>query len=72
MILRDYQQETVDLILNNIKKGIKKQLINSPTGSGKTVIASEIVRQLVETNHKIFFVVAIPPWELISTISSFV
>ena len=39
MILRDYQQETVDLVLNNIDKGIKKQLINSPTGSGKTVIA---------------------------------
>ena len=47
MILRDYQQETVDLILNNIDKGIKTQLINSPTGSGKTVIASEVVKQLV-------------------------
>ena len=61
MILRDYQQETVDLILNNIGKGIKKQLINSPTGSGKTVIASEVVKQLVEQGRKIFFVVANEP-----------
>ena len=61
MILRDYQQETVDLILNNINKGIKKQLINSPTGSGKTVIASEVVKQLVEQGCKIFFVVANEP-----------
>ena len=61
MILRDYQQETVDLILNNIDKGIKKQLINSPTGSGKTVIASEVVKQLVEQGRKIFFVVANEP-----------
>lgn len=61
MILRDYQQETVDLILNNIDKGIKKQLINSPTGSGKTVIASEVVKQLVEQGRRIFFVVANEP-----------
>jgi superfamily II DNA or RNA helicase len=31
--LRPYQKETVDLILDNIKNGIKSQLINSPTGS---------------------------------------
>jgi superfamily II DNA or RNA helicase len=34
MQLREYQQKTVDLILENIKKGVKSQLINSPTGSG--------------------------------------
>lgn len=61
MILRDYQQETVDLILNNINKGTKKQLINSPTGSGKTVIASEVVKQLVDQGRRIFFVVANEP-----------
>ena len=61
MILRDYQQETVDLVLGNIEKGIEKQLINSPTGSGKTVIASEIVKQLVDQGKKIFFVVANEP-----------
>lgn len=31
--LRPYQKSTVDLILDNINKGIKSQLINSPTGS---------------------------------------
>lgn len=61
MILRPYQQETVDLILGNIDKGISKQLINAPTGAGKTVIASEVVRLLVEQNKKVFFVVANEP-----------
>lgn len=31
--LRDYQTKTVNLMLENIAKGTKKQLINSPTGS---------------------------------------
>ena len=31
--LRPYQQQTVDLILENIAKGVKSQLVNSPTGS---------------------------------------
>lgn len=31
--LREYQRNTVDLIMNNFNKGVKKQLINSPTGS---------------------------------------
>lgn len=33
MQLRPYQQHTVDLILENIAKGVKSQLVNSPTGS---------------------------------------
>ena len=59
--LRNYQQRTVDLILEQLQKGTKKQLINSPTGSGKTVIASELVRILVEQGKKVFFVVANEP-----------
>ena len=61
MILRPYQKETVDLILGNIENGIKTQLINAPTGAGKTVIASEVVKQLVDAGKKVFFVVANEP-----------
>lgn len=61
LILRDYQQETVDLILANIEKDVPKQLINSPTGSGKTVIASVLVDELVKKDKKVFFVVANEP-----------
>lgn len=32
--LRKYQSETIDLIIENIQKGVMSQLINSPTGSG--------------------------------------
>lgn len=31
--LRKYQSETIDLIIENIQKGVKSQLVNSPTGS---------------------------------------
>lgn len=61
MQLRPYQEETVDLIIENIDKGISKQLINAPTGAGKTVIASEVVKQLVNKGLKVFFVVANEP-----------
>ena len=61
MILRPYQKETVDLILGNIENGIKTQLINAPTGAGKTVIASEVVNKLVDAGKKVFFVVANEP-----------
>lgn len=59
--LRDYQQNTVDYIINNMENGVHSQLINAPTGAGKTVIASELVSLLVEQGKKIFFVVANQP-----------
>ena len=43
MELRPYQKETVNLILDNIKNNVKSQLINSPTGSGKTFISANVI-----------------------------
>jgi ATP-dependent helicase IRC3 len=42
--LRDYQQEALNAILSFKKRGVCKQLIVLPTGSGKTVIFSQIPR----------------------------
>ena len=43
MILRDYQQQAIDRYM---AERPARALIVAPTGSGKTVIVAEIVRQL--------------------------
>lgn len=40
MLLRDYQQASVEEIRANYRQGIARQLLVSPTGSGKTVLFS--------------------------------
>lgn len=35
--LRDYQQECIETCLANLKKGIMRQIVSLPVGSGKTV-----------------------------------
>ncbi len=42
--LRDYQKECLEAIYEAYKRGIRRQLISLPTGSGKTVIFSEFPR----------------------------
>lgn len=44
--LRDYQQECLDCVINEMKAGINRQLISLPTGSGKTIIMAGIAKQL--------------------------
>ena len=61
MELRPYQKETVNLILDNIKNNVKSQLINSPTGSGKTFISANVIKELNNMNKKVWFIVANEP-----------
>ena len=54
--LREYQR----VILNNLWKELKtnnRVLVCSPTGSGKTVMASALIYKLIELGHKVAFVV---------------
>jgi superfamily II DNA or RNA helicase len=44
--LFDYQAEKVDEVFDLITVGHRRILVVSPTASGKTVIASEIIRRL--------------------------
>jgi superfamily II DNA or RNA helicase len=44
-ILRDYQTTAVDHVELCIERGLRKILLVAPTGSGKTVIAGEIIRR---------------------------
>ena len=53
--LRGYQQDIIDNVLLNLRKGYKRILINLPTGGGKTAIASELVRRSIAKNNSSIF-----------------
>lgn len=59
--LRDYQEEAKRRILTNIKNGVKKQIIELCTGSGKTYMAASTIAELVKQGKKVFFIVADSP-----------
>lgn len=44
--LRDYQQDALDAISKALARGVRRQLIVSPTGSGKTVIFAHIPQKI--------------------------
>ena len=55
--LRDYQKKAIADIYNLIRQSEKKILLFAPTGSGKTVIATKIVYDIVSRDKKVLFVV---------------
>ncbi|MEO6960161.1 MAG: DEAD/DEAH box helicase family protein [Burkholderiaceae bacterium] len=55
--LRDYQTESVDQIRELIRQGKKNILLVSPTGSGKTVIATHMVGETSRKGNRATFVV---------------
>ncbi|PIU50826.1 hypothetical protein COS91_07710, partial [Candidatus Desantisbacteria bacterium CG07_land_8_20_14_0_80_39_15] len=53
MQLKNYQENAIDELLEKAKRllgysGIKKLVFKSPTGSGKTIMMAEFLKQLVE------------------------
>lgn len=55
MELRDYQVQAVEDLRSSIRKGWKRIILQAPTGSGKTVIAAEIIRSADEKGSKVVF-----------------
>lgn len=55
MILRDYQHAALDRIAAAFAAGRRAPLLVAPTGSGKTVIAAEILRRAVEAGQRCLF-----------------
>lgn len=45
IILRDYQLDAVEALREGIRRGDKRQVLVAPTGAGKTVIASHLLRE---------------------------
>lgn len=53
--LRDYQLRAIELSRAELRKGTKRLLINSPTGSGKTVIAEAMIRSALDRGKRVAF-----------------
>lgn len=45
MQLRDYQSEAVEAVENAAERGVRRPLVALPTGTGKTVVFSELIRR---------------------------
>lgn len=45
LTLRDYQHDAIDALRDGIRQGMKRQVLVAPTGAGKTVIASHLLRE---------------------------
>ena len=45
MELRDYQKECLQAIEKHFQEGMQRQMVVLPTGAGKTVIFSELIKE---------------------------
>lgn len=57
MKLRDYQQKAIDDIRNAIRTGNRRVLFQCPTGGGKTIISSFMMKSALEKGLKVLFLV---------------
>ena len=55
MQLRPYQIEGIDRVRNEFRAGAKSVVLVAATGSGKTVVSSEIMRSAVQKGSNILF-----------------
>jgi superfamily II DNA or RNA helicase len=53
MILRPYQQRTVDLIRDSLRQGNRRILVTLPTGSGKSIIMGCIARSCIDKGSRV-------------------
>lgn len=57
IILRDYQDKLVSGARSLITSGVKRIMVQSPAGSGKTVTASYMVKGIVDRGMRVMFAV---------------
>lgn len=55
--LYDFQRESVEALRQNIRAGIKNQILSAATGSGKTVIATYLLEECHNKSKRAIFVV---------------
>jgi len=54
--LRDYQYASVDQLRENIRQGVKNQILSASTGAGKTVVASYLLSEALAKGKRAVFV----------------
>ena len=54
-ILRPYQSDVIDQLARVIADGKRRIVMVAPTGSGKTVIASDVIRSAVDRRDRVLF-----------------
>lgn len=54
--LRDYQQESIERLRHNIRRGVMTQVLCAPTGSGKTVCAAHLLHECYEKGKRAIFI----------------
>lgn len=54
--LRAYQRDAIDRVGRLVDGGVRRVLVVSPTGSGKTVLAAELVRQAAQRGERTLLV----------------
>ncbi len=57
LLLRDYQKDVINQIYHHYKAGIKSVMLVSPTGSGKTLTATHIIRDAVSRGKRVLFII---------------
>lgn len=45
IVLRDYQEQAIEELRDGVRQGMRRQVLVAPTGAGKTVIASQLLRE---------------------------
>ena len=55
--LRDYQKETIAKVYNLYRNGKKSVMLVAPTGSGKTLLSSHIMKDAVAKGLRVLFIV---------------
>ena len=53
--LRDYQRELITDIIESMKRGNRKIMVQSPPRSGKTVVMAYIAKNATDKNKKVLF-----------------
>jgi DNA repair protein RadD len=56
MLLRPYQDDVVDEYERQVAAGVRRIIVVAPTGSGKTIIASEIIKRAVAIHKQVLFI----------------
>lgn len=54
-VLRPHQQDALDMIRASAISGNTRIVVQLPTGAGKTLIASHIIRRSLEKGHRVLF-----------------